>query len=102
MNRLVLKILYVVCLACMLGSPVSAEEDPANHSLIADRRKEQFTKDSGYALFPYPYGLPGIGSCSAEISHSAKRDLNRRSSSGIPGSYRPAIPGRERFSAPPP
>ncbi len=61
MRKLVWKTIYVVCLICMLGSPAAAEDDPADNSLIADRRKEQFTKDSGYALFPYPYSLPGIG-----------------------------------------
>jgi len=29
---------------------------------MPDRRKSQFSKDFGYALFPYPYSLPGIGS----------------------------------------
>jgi hypothetical protein len=61
MQRLVLRFLYAACLVCMLGSSAAAEEDPADHSIIANRRKEQFTKDSGYALFPYPYSLPGIG-----------------------------------------
>jgi hypothetical protein len=45
----------------MLGSLAAAEVDTADHSIIADRRKEQFSKDPGYALFPYPYSLPGIG-----------------------------------------
>ena len=61
MQRLVLRFLYAVCLVCMLGSSAAAEEDPADYSIIANRRKEQFTKDPGYALFPYPYSLPGIG-----------------------------------------
>jgi Omp85 superfamily domain len=61
MLRFVAKILYVMCLVCILGSYAAAEEDPADHSLIAERRKEQFVKDPGYALFPYPYSLPGIG-----------------------------------------
>lgn len=29
---------------------------------IPDRRKSQFDDVSGYAVFPYPYSLPGIGS----------------------------------------
>lgn len=29
---------------------------------IPERRKPQFAKEFGYALFPYPYSLPGIGS----------------------------------------
>jgi hypothetical protein len=61
MQRLFLRLLFAACLVCMLGSPAAAEEDPADHSIIADRRKEQFSKDPGYALFPYPYSLPGIG-----------------------------------------
>jgi hypothetical protein len=34
----------------------------ADASLVPDRRKDQFQKSYGYALFPYPYSLPGIGS----------------------------------------
>ena len=30
--------------------------------LVPDRRKPQWTTDFGYALFPYPYSLPGLGS----------------------------------------
>ena len=45
----------------MAGSHAAAEEDPADHSIIADRRRDQFFKDPAYALFPYPYSLPGIG-----------------------------------------
>ncbi len=47
-------------MVCALGSYAAAEsasEDP----IWPDRRKPQFTKDFGYALFPYPYSLPGIG-----------------------------------------
>jgi hypothetical protein len=97
LHKLVLRILYVACLVCILGSSVAATEnedtvdyklianaivsentttvddklnapaaatektDAVDYKLIANRRKEQFTKDSGYALFPYPYSLPGIG-----------------------------------------
>jgi outer membrane protein assembly factor BamA len=42
---------------CMLASGVGAED----FSVLPDRRKEQFQKSYGYALFPYPYSLPGIG-----------------------------------------
>ncbi len=61
MRKSVWKTVYVVCLICMLGSHAAAEDNPADNSLIADRRKAQFSTDSGYALFPYPYSLPGIG-----------------------------------------
>lgn len=33
----------------------------AEASIFPDRRKNQFATDYGYALFPYPYSLPGIG-----------------------------------------
>jgi hypothetical protein len=34
---------------------------PAQASWVPDRRKPQFETTFGYALFPYPYSLPGIG-----------------------------------------
>jgi hypothetical protein len=34
----------------------------AEASVISERRKPQFSTEFGYALFPYPYSLPGIGS----------------------------------------
>jgi len=33
----------------------------AEAAMAPDRRKDQFATDYGYALFPYPYSLPGIG-----------------------------------------
>jgi hypothetical protein len=30
-------------------------------SQLPDRRKEQFSTSPGYAVFPYPYSLPGVG-----------------------------------------
>lgn len=36
----------------------AASDDP----IYPERRKPQFFKDFGYAVFPYPYSLPGIGS----------------------------------------
>jgi len=45
----------------MLGSGAAAGDDPEDYSIIANRRKDQFQKSYGYALFPYPYSLPGIG-----------------------------------------
>ena len=33
----------------------------ADASWVPDRRKSQFETTFGYALFPYPYSLPGIG-----------------------------------------
>jgi hypothetical protein len=61
MHGMILRSLYVVFLVCILGSFAAAEENPADSSIIANRRKDQFQKSYGYALFPYPYSLPGIG-----------------------------------------
>ncbi len=61
MSTFVLKILSIVSLVCLLGSGAAAEEGQEDYSIIANRRKEQFQKSYGYALFPYPYSLPGIG-----------------------------------------
>src|SRR6266704_2475110 len=55
----------LVLIACMLGAfaPIAAAADSSSEDLTApDRRREQFPKDFGYAAFPYPYRLPGIGS----------------------------------------
>lgn len=46
----------------MLGPVAKAAEETTEYPVIPDRRKEQFQKSYGYALFPYPYSLPGIGS----------------------------------------
>ncbi len=51
--------------ACMLGAlaPMAAAADPSSEGLtVPDRRRDQFPKEFGYAAFPYPYRLPGIGS----------------------------------------
>src|SRR6266581_1346087 len=51
--------------ACMLGAfaPRAAAADPSSEGLtVPDRRRDQFPKEFGYAAFPYPYRLPGIGS----------------------------------------
>ncbi len=34
----------------------------ADDSLIPERRRPQFQSEFGYAVFPFPYSLPGIGS----------------------------------------
>lgn len=46
----------LVALALLMSSPVCAEVE-----LIPERRKEQFQHETGYAFFPYPYSLPGLG-----------------------------------------
>lgn len=40
----------------------AADSADALHSFFIDRRKEQFETSFAYALFPFPYSLPGIGS----------------------------------------
>ena len=35
---------------------------------VPDRRRDQFPKEFGYAAFPYPYRLPGIGSGIAVVA----------------------------------
>ncbi len=52
--------LIAASLVCLTASFASAE-DLEKYSAIPDRRKEQYQKSYGYALFPYPYSLPGIG-----------------------------------------
>jgi hypothetical protein len=47
---------YLFLLICTLFLNSMAEA-----SVFPDRRKNQFATDFGYALFPYPYSLPGIG-----------------------------------------
>ncbi len=49
-------------LLAVLALVVFALPAPAGASwIIPDRRKPQFETTFGYALFPYPYSLPGIG-----------------------------------------
>lgn len=57
-----------LCLIAIMIPSVAAEEkeaaaevDAPQPSYLADRRKEQFTTSPGYAVFPYPYSLPGVG-----------------------------------------
>ena len=54
-----------VLAACLISSfiPASAAADLIPDDLSApERRRDQFPKEFGYAAFPYPYRLPGIGS----------------------------------------
>lgn len=60
MNRYVQRLFVFLCLSCALAS---AAADPSSEEFAApERRRDQFPKDFGYAIFPYPYRLPGIGS----------------------------------------
>jgi len=54
MEKIIRKRIFFVILVLLLSSTAEA-------SLYPDRRKDQFSTDFGYALFPYPYSLPGIG-----------------------------------------
>ena len=66
--RLVYFILLSAWLFAITASITFADEKEAEAtagtsflSHFPDRRKEQFSTSSGYAVFPYPYSLPGIG-----------------------------------------
>ena len=57
-----------LCLFALIMPSVAAEEkagadaiEPASPFYLVDRRKEQFSNSPGYAVFPYPYSLPGVG-----------------------------------------
>lgn len=71
LDTAIISTLGIIC--CLLFSVAAAEEEtvsPAEQtasttasafSSLPDRRKEQFQTSFGYALFPYPYNIPGIG-----------------------------------------
>jgi len=61
MHRILRRFLLAACMAGALISAADAVEITAEESFLPDRRKDQFQKSYGYALFPYPYSLPGIG-----------------------------------------
>ncbi len=62
MQSFALKFLAAVCFVCLVVTVAGAAEEEADmYRYIADRRKDQFQQGAGYALFPYPYSLPGIG-----------------------------------------
>lgn len=60
---------YTVILLCGMTPGLTGASDnqpsitttQSNANLLPDRRKEQFSLSPGYAVFPYPYILPGIG-----------------------------------------
>ncbi len=61
MQKIAKRFLLAACLMGALASSSEAVEITAEESFLPDRRKDQFQKSYGYALFPYPYSLPGIG-----------------------------------------
>ncbi len=54
------RLLLVACIICMAGASIA--EETSDETVYPARRKPQFSKEFGYAFFPYPYSLPGIGS----------------------------------------
>jgi hypothetical protein len=53
----------LVLALCLWAFAQAAAADPGGSDLGApERRRDQFPKEYGYAIFPYPYSLPGIGS----------------------------------------
>ena len=51
-----------ICLLCALAPAALAADPDASGLSAPERRRDQFPKEYGYAIFPYPYRLPGIGS----------------------------------------
>jgi hypothetical protein len=49
------------CFALVPEAGAGEETADAGFSSLAERRKEQFQTSYGYAVFPFPYALPGIG-----------------------------------------
>jgi len=54
--------LHLVLRSIAFGLVLFSLATSAGASWFPDRRKSQFETTFGYALFPYPYSLPGIGS----------------------------------------
>ena len=61
-RRIAARFVLAACLACAVASTAVAADPSFEDPVVPDRRREQFAKDFGYAAFPYPYQLPGIGS----------------------------------------
>ena len=69
MFNIVKQYLITGCLFMLIIPSVEAEENAGTDTIVSplsayitERRKDQFTTSPGYAVFPYPYSLPGIGS----------------------------------------
>ncbi|HEX9114132.1 MAG TPA: hypothetical protein VF888_07280 [Nitrospirota bacterium] len=52
----------LLAFASVSGAAEVSVEGASELPFVPDRRKPQWTTDFGYALFPYPYSLPGLGS----------------------------------------
>jgi len=48
-------------LVVALYTSAHSADEISNDPIWPDRRRDQFEKSFGYAIFPYPYSLPGIG-----------------------------------------
>lgn len=57
-----LAISLLLAIASVSGAAEVSIEGASDLPFVPDRRKPQFSYDFGYALFPYPYSLPGLGS----------------------------------------
>ena len=62
MRGLAQRFVLAIGIVCALVSAAAAADPSSPDPVVPDRRRDQFAKDFGYALFPYPYRLPGIGS----------------------------------------
>lgn len=61
-RRFAPRLALAACALCAFALGAVAAEPPSEGFTAPERRKDQFAKDFGYAAFPYPYRLPGIGS----------------------------------------
>lgn len=57
-----------VALGAVVPAPTEGLHLDDSGISIPDRRRDQFPKEFGYAAFPYPYRLPGIGSGIAVVA----------------------------------
>ena len=60
--RLSQRLILAVCVACAAAPAAVAAESSLADLSVPERRRDQFPKQFAYAVFPYPYQLPGIGS----------------------------------------
>jgi hypothetical protein len=57
-----LAVAILLAFASASGAAEISVEGSSDLPFVPDRRKPQWSTDFGYALFPYPYSLPGLGS----------------------------------------
>jgi len=61
-RRVALGFTLAASLTCAVLPTARATESLLDELSAPERRRDQFPKEFGYAVFPYPYRLPGIGS----------------------------------------